>query len=460
MSGRRIAIVGGGISGLTAAWQIAQLRNGCEVTLYEATERVGGTVETTRRDGFILEGGPDGWVSEKPWARDLACELGLESALVGSLDAERVTYIVQGGNLVAMPDGMRMMVPTDLNALEGSSLFSDAARAAYAAEAGRADALKQEAPQADESVSDFVRRHFGEEVLTKIGGPLLSGVFGGDVAKLSVQAVMPKFVEMERTFGSLVTALAGKAGSSSGSIFTSLTGGTQMLIERMTQGIPAPWLRLQTAVTKLKRVGHSWQVNVQGYGGPDEKQFFDEVLLAVPGHVAKRLLMPTSPRMAELTEMESSSAVLASLAFDQSFDLPRGFGFLVPEGEGSGLLAGTFVDQKFPGRVPSGMRLLRGFFGGTVAAGFAHKSDSEVAARTLSELRNLLGAIPDPKFSVVRRWPRSLPQYGIGHLERMGELQTLAEQQKGLWLLGNAFCGVGLPDLIRDARAAARSAAN
>jgi oxygen-dependent protoporphyrinogen oxidase len=460
MSARRIAIIGGGIAGITAAWQIAQLDNGAEVTLYEASDRLGGTVETTRREGFTIEGGPDGWVSEKPWARDLAVELGLESALIGSLDADRVTYIVQGGKLIAMPDGMRMMVPTDLNALEGSPLFSDAARAAYAAEPARADALKQEAPQADESVSDFVRRHFGEEVLTKIGGPLLSGVFGGDVAKLSVQAVMPKFVEMERTYGSLVAALAGKTGSGSGSIFTSLTGGTHMLIERMIEGIPVSWLRLQTAVTKLKRAGQSWQVNVQGYGGPDEKAFFDEVLLAVPGHVAKRLLMPTSPRMAELSEMESSSAVLVALAFDQPFDLPRGFGFLVPEGEGSGLLAGTFVDQKFPDRVPTGSRLLRGFFGGKVAAELAHKPDSEVAARTLSELRNLLGPIPEPKFSVVRRWPRSLPQYGVGHLERMAELQSLRTQQQGLWLLGNAFHGVGLPDLIRDARAAAQAAAS
>lgn len=459
MTGRRIAIIGGGIAGTTAAWQIAKLNSESEVSLFEASSRLGGTVETTCRDGFVVEGGPDGWVSEKPWARDLAIELGLEPALVGSLDADRVTYIVQGGKLVAMPDGMRMMVPTDLNAIEDSPLFSDTARAAYAAEPSRADTLKRSAPESDESVANFVRRHFGEEVLTKIGGPLLSGVFGGDVARLSVQAVMPKFVEMERTHGSLVAALAGKSSSNAGSIFTSLEGGTQTLIDRMVPAIPAHWLQLETAVTKLKRSGDSWQISVQGYGGPDRKEFFDEVLLAVPAHVAKRLLMATSSRMAELTEMDSSSAVLAALAFDQHFELPRGFGFLVPEGEGSGLLAGTFVDQKFPGRAPAGSRLLRGFFGGKVAASFAHKPDSEVAARTLSEMRNLLGPLPDPKFSVVRRWPRSLPQYGVGHLERMSELQGLVGQQNGLWLLGNAYRGVGLPDLIRDARAAAQAAA-
>lgn len=460
MTARRVAILGGGLAGVTAAWQLARLDTGCSVTLFEASERIGGTVETTRRDGFVIEGGPDGWVSEKPWAQELAVELGLEQQLVGSLDTGRVTYIVQGGKLVPMPDGMRMMVPTDLSALADSPLFSDIARAAYEAEPTRAESLKELAPASDESVADFVRRHFGDEVLTRIGAPLLNGVFGGDVAKLSVQAVMPKFVQMEREHGSLVAALAGKAATGHTTIFTSLQNGTESLIERMKAEIPADWLRVNTAATKLKRSGDVWQVNLQGNGGPDEKALFDTVLLAVPAHVAGRLLTGTNPRMAELVDLESSSAVLASLAFDEHFDLPKGFGFLVPEGEGSGLLAATFVDQKFPGRAPQGARLLRGFFGGKIAASFAHKPDSEVAARTLAELRALLGPLPEPKFSLVRRWPRSLPQYGVGHLDRMAELQSLVDQQRGLWLLGNAYRGVGLPDLVRDARTAAREVAN
>jgi oxygen-dependent protoporphyrinogen oxidase len=162
--------------------------------------------------------------------------------------------------------------------------------------------------------------------------------------------------------------------------------------------------------------------------------------------------------MAELVTMEASSAVLAALAFDREFPLPRGFGFLAPEGEGSGLLAGTFVDQKFRARAPAGGRLLRGFFGGALAETLGDRSDAEIAARTLSELRALLGPLPEPKFAVVRRWPRSLPQYAVGHLERMDELSALARQEKGLHLLGNAYHGVGLPDIVRDAREAARLA--
>jgi len=451
----RIAVLGGGISGVTAAWQLAQL-GARDVTLYESTDRLGGTVETVRQGGFVVEGGPDGWVSEKPWARQLAEELGLGDELVGSLDAERVTYIVENGKLVAMPDAMRMMVPTNLEALRGSPLFSTDAIAAYQAEIGRANELRAAAPEHDESVADFVRRHFGEEVLTKIGGPLLSGVFGGDVTRLSVRAVMPKFVEMERKSGSLVAALEGSAAKASRSVFTSLAGGVESLVEKMIEKIPASWVRFSCVVSSIKREGDRWRVSSLGDGAADTKEYFDAVIVALPAPVARALLRSVSARMSELLALETSSAVLAALAFGQEFELPRGFGFLVPEGEDSGLLAGTFVDQKFAGRVPTGCRLLRGFFGGELGVQLAAKSDEVIAARTLAELRKLLGPLPDPIFSVVRRWPRSLPQYAVGHLERMAEMNGLAKELPGLWLLGNAYRGVGLPDLVRDARGAAR----
>jgi oxygen-dependent protoporphyrinogen oxidase len=454
----RIAIIGGGIAGVTAAWQLARL--GAEqVTLFEASSRLGGTVETVRREGYVVECGPDGWVSEKPWAAELAQELGLGDELIGSKDNGRATYIVQGGKLLAMPDGMRMMVPMDMSTLHGSPLFSAEALTAYAAEPGRAEDLKAAAPAADESVAEFVRRHFGDEVLNKVGGPLLSGVFGGDVAKLSVRAVMPRFVEMEREHGSLVKALQAKTGGSGKTVFTSLKSGTGTLVERMVAAIPAQWVRTTAVVSSIKRADGAWRVTALGDGRPDSKEWFDAVLLAVPAHVAQRLLRPVSGRMGELLTMETSSAVLAALAFDQKFELPRGFGFLAPPGEGCGLLAGTFVDQKFPDRVPQGSRLLRGFFGGELAAVMASKSDTEIAARVLTELEAVLGRLPKPAFSVTRKWPRSLPQYGVGHLERMDELAKLAAAMPGLKLLGNAYHGVGLPDLVRDARAAARELA-
>jgi oxygen-dependent protoporphyrinogen oxidase len=348
-----------------------------------------------------------------------------------------------------MPDGMRMMVPTDLAVLEGSPLFSAEAKRAYAAEAERAEELKQAAPIEDESIARFVERHFGEEVLRKVAAPLLSGVFGGDVSKLSMQAVMPAFVAMEREHGSLIVALqrAGSRGDEAKqAVFTSLVGGMGMLIARMKAEIPPDWIRLNTAATALKRDGERWLVNGEA---------FEAAIVALPAHVARGLLEPISAHMAELLTMEASSAVLVALAFEQAFELPRGFGFLVPEGEESRLLAGTFVDQKFCGRAEKG-RLLRAFFCGEEALTVAEKSDDEIAEIALDELRKILGSLPQPNFSVVRRWPKSMPQYHAGHFLRVRELEKLVRAQPSLWLIGNAYRGVGIPDVIRDARTAAR----
>ncbi len=459
MSKLRVAVLGGGIAGVTAAWQLAQRDRAfgdIDAVLFEASPRLGGIVETVIRDDFVIECGPDGWVTEKPWARQLIRELNLHTRLVASKDADRVTYVLSGGKLLPMPDGMRMMVPTDLTALDNSPLFSAVAKQAYADEPNCADELRAQAPAGDESIAAFVERHFGDEVLVKIAAPLLSGVFGGDVAKLSARAVMPAFVKMEREYGSLILGLqaaakAHAADEEKPSIFTSLENGTGSLIDRLKAELPPWWLRLNTPVTGLSREGAGWVVEAVG-----KNEGFDAVMVALPAHVARELLAPLSPRMGELLTMDASSAVIAALAFKEDFALPRGFGFLVPAGEASSLLAGTFVDQKYPSRVPPGCRLLRAFFGGDQSERIAAMTDDEIAALALAELQKILGPLPAPAFSIVRRWPRSLPQYEVSHLERVAELETLVKELPNLWLIGNAYRGVGLPDLIRDSRAAAR----
>jgi len=457
---KRVAIIGGGIAGVTAAWQLARLAAngaGVEATLFEASSRVGGIVETVRQAGFTVECGPDAWVTEKPWARELAEELGLGDEIIASNDATRKTYVLVDGRLVAMPDGMRMMVPTDLDALDRSALFSDAAKAAFRGEVGRADELKAAAAECDESVAEFVQRHFGREVVDKIGTPLLSGVFGGDVAKLSVRAVMAPFVAMEREHGSLVLALqrrASERASQRAAVFTTLRGGVGTLIEAMVAGIPPSWIRLQSAVNALRRAAGPWEVET-GRG----RDSFDAVMIAAPVDVARALLGPIAPDAAELMHMEASSAVVAGFGFNAQIDLPGGFGFLVPPGSSeSQLLAGTFVDQKFADRAPEGSRLLRGFFGGAAAERLLAASDEEIATLALKELQSILGPLPSPALTVIRRWPRALPQYAVGHLEHMAELFGQVDSLGGVWLLGNGYRGVGLPDLIRDARAAAREA--
>jgi oxygen-dependent protoporphyrinogen oxidase len=299
-----------------------------------------------------------------------------------------------------------------------------------------------------------VRRHFGEEVVEKIGTPLLSGVFGGDASKLSVRAVMAPFVAMEREHGSLVAALQSRAGAAkSTSVFTTLRSGMGTLMDRMIAAIPEDWVRLAAEVRFVSYGDEGWLV-----GTARTVERFDAVMMAAPADVARSLLEPIDERAAQLMEMEASSAVVVGFGFADAgrFAVPPGFGFLVPPGSDNLLLACTFVDQKFDYRVPQGGRLVRAFFGGKAAERMMRCGNDETAAVARLELAQILGPLPEPQMTVVRRWPRSLPQYGVGHLERMKELDERVHALDGLCLLGNGYRGVGVPDLIRDSRAAAR----
>jgi oxygen-dependent protoporphyrinogen oxidase len=479
---KKIAILGGGIAGLAAAYELELARQrGAEIDwhLYEATNRLGGILETkteTATHGdYILEGGPDAWVTDKPWARDLALELGLESQLIASNDETRKTYIFVDHTLQPMPDRMRMMVPTDLSTLAASPLFTDSARAAYAAELANATHLRESAPTTDESVATFVLRHFGEEVLTKIAAPLLSGVFGGDVAKLSVRAVMAPFVAMEREHGSLILALQERAKARGSKppqpTFTSLQRGMGSLTAAIIAKLPAERLHLQRAAFSLKREGKLWclrTTNTSGDGPAGKsKRHFHHVLLATPVDATRTLLQPLDAEASALIPTDASSAVLATFCWPaetaRTFTIPSGFGFLVPPKNTTDiqLLACTFVDQKFTHRAPAGARIIRTFFGGPSADALAPQSDANVAAVAFAQLSNILGTPPPPDaaLTTVRRWPRSLPQYEVGHLQRIAELDTRIAILGHLTLLGNAYRGVGVPDLIHHSREAARSLA-
>ena len=457
---KRVAIVGGGVAGVTAAYELAQLaRKGVPLqgVLFEASTRLGGIIETVHEGEFVIECGPDAWVTEKPWARELAEELGLADEVMPSNDATRKTYVLIDKKLQAMPDGMRMMVPADLDALDQSELFSAEAKRAYREEPGRAEELRAAAHVGDESVAEFVQRHFGDEVLEKIGAPLLSGVFGGDVTKLSVQAVMAPFVAMEREYGSLIDALQARSVvEKKNSVFTTLRSGMGTLVDRMIAAIPGDWIRLAAEVRFISYGEEGWLV-----GTARGVERFDAVMMAAPVDVACSLLQPIDAGMAPLMEMDASSAVVVGFGFSDAakVPLPQGFGFLVPPGSNSLLLAATFVDQKFKDRVPQGGRLLRAFFGGKAAERLMRCGNDETVAVARMELARVLGPLPEPQVTVVRRWPRSLPQYAVGHLEKMKKLEERVRAIKGMWLLGNGYRGVGVPDLVRDARTAARQVA-
>ncbi len=490
---KRIAIVGAGISGLTAAWQLTRPGTPpADVTLFEASERTGGIVETVRRDGFIVELGPDSWVSEKPAARDLVNELGLAQELIASKDDTRKTHLLLNGSLETMPDGLRMMVPTSraaLAAMKASPLLSTAMLQAFHDEVERGPELQRSAPIEDESIASFTERHFGREVLDRLAAPLLSGVFGGDVGTLSVRAVMAPFVAMERERGSLIAALEEReaerraTGQPGQPIFTSLRPGLGTLTDRLTAQLPPGVLHLGRQVVSLRRADperHTgWLVQHRAHKAVDNEphsagnvprgatreETFDEIILATPSPLTAELLKPIDRGLAHLLPLEASSAIMVALAWTgATLHMPQGFGFLVPpprDGQpaGSQLLATTFVDQKFAGRVPAGGQLLRAFFGADSARELlaANRSDAHLAELALRELNSILGPanggmLPEPAFAEVRRWPLSLPQYSVGHLERIAALSRQIAGIAGLHLLGNGLRGVGLPDLIREAR--------
>ena len=472
----RIAVIGGGIAGVTAAYELATRHADLDFTLFEASGRLGGTVETVHADGYTIECGPDSWVTEKPWARELAEELGLADEIIPSNDERRITYIAKGSALTPMPDGMRMMVPTRWEPLLHSPLLSWQARLAYLREPKRAEELKQSSlarrgEGADESISDFVQRHFGEEVNRTLAGPLLSGVFGGDIEKLSVRAVMAPFVKMEAEHGSLIEALRLRAASSPRDIkpatFTTLRSGLETLVRKMAGRLPASSIAMNTPVTGIAKTPTGWKVSSMAFG----VETFDAVLLATPAHVTRVLLASTKNSAAleasSLLPSEASSSVVAALGFRREkasrLRVPRGFGFLVPAQKKAGppaLLACTFVDQKFAHRVEPGAVLLRGFFGGDAAEQLADASDAEIVKHTREQLSRLLGPLPEADVAVVRRWPRSLPQYFVGHVGRIARAEEMVAGLGSLRLLGNAYHGVGLPDLIRDARASASAVAS
>jgi oxygen-dependent protoporphyrinogen oxidase len=456
---KRVAIVGGGIAGLSAAYYLEKARrNGAELqwTLFEKSGRLGGVVRTEYRDGYILEAGPDSFLTEKPDASRLCQELGLGGELIPSNDFQRKTYILVKNRLVLIPDGLQFMVPTRLLPMITTRLFSPGAKLRMAAEWFRSPANNNgdDRLQQDESVASFVRRHFGQEMVDRVAEPMLSGVFGGDVERLSVRAVLLRFVAMEREHGSLVRASLKKRKASSGTrpapLFTSLRNGVQQLVDALLAALPSASLRSGHAATALRPGNHAWQV-VESCGASET---FDAVLLGVPAPTAAGLLSTIDPEISSrLEKIQYTSSAAVALAYPKA-DFPPGFGFLVPRSEGRKMMACTFVHNKFSGRAPEGAALIRCFFSSSRVPGLLNHTDDELEAIARQELKDILGLNEQPRFSCVYRWGQALPQYETGHLERAAEIEARLEKTPGLQLIGNSLYGVGLPDCIKSARAA------
>ena len=454
---KRIAIIGGGISGLSAAYALEEKRRaGLEVqyVLYEASARFGGVLVTDRVDGCILEAGPDSFLTEKPWATDLCAKLGLAGQLIGSNDADRKTYILVRGKLVEMPDGLMFMVPTKLAPTIFSPLFSTQTKLRMAQEWFH----PPHKANGDETVAAFVERHYGPEMVDRLADPLLSGVYGGEASQLSVRAVLPRFAEMEAKYGSLGRAMlaarsaARKAKTPPRPLFTSLENGMQQMVDALVAVLDADALNAGATVQAVAPEAGSWVVSA----GLQSDEF-DAVILALPTKAAANLLQRCGPQLAaELGAIEYSSSVTVALGYDKQVrdSLPPGFGFLVPRSEGKRMLAATFVHNKFPHRAPEDRAILRCFLGGARGEQMLALSEEEILSIVREELDQILQLRAEPLFTRVFKWRGAMAQYGVGHLERLERIEALRQKLPGLALAGNGYSGIGVPDCVRSGTAA------
>jgi protoporphyrinogen/coproporphyrinogen III oxidase len=459
---KRIAIIGGGISGLSAAFAIEEKRREgapVEYVLYEASARLGGVLGSERVDGCLIEAGPDSFLTEKPWAADLCRQLGLGDQLIASNDVARKTYILVKGRLVPIPDGLMFMVPSKIIPAVLSPLFSLRSKLRIAGEWFH----PPQRSKTDETVASMVTRHYGREVVERLADPMLSGVYGGDADELSVQAVLPRFAEMEARHGSLGCAMLAARkkmdpahNHAKPALFTSLKNGMQQLADTLLTRLPAQALRPNVAVQAVKRESECWLVSA-GY----KSDTFDAVIMATPATTASALLQVASPALAaELGGIRYSSSVTVALGYGANVRaaLPAGFGFLVPRTERLRMLACTFVHNKFPHRAPQDRALLRCFFGGVRDEPILDLSDQEILQLVRQELRQILGINAEPLFTRVFKWAGSMAQYAVGHLEKLQRIERLRGQLPGLTLAGNAYRGIGVPDCVRSGRDAALQA--
>ena len=460
----RIAIIGGGISGLAAAFALEEHRRAgaVEYTLYESSPHFGGVLRTEHVQGCVVEAGPDSFISEKPWAADLCRALGLGDQLIGSNDADRKTYILVRGRLIPMPDGLMFMVPTKILPTGFSPLFSWSTKLRMARELLH----PPRAGDADESVASLVERHYGAEMVDRLADPLLSGVYGGEAASLSVRAVLPRFAEMERAHGSLGRAMLAArrkiirpAHKPAPPLFTSLKNGMQHLVESLVPRLNQASLLTNSTVQSIQRETEGgWSVSA----GPKSADF-DAVILAVPTYTAAQTLSSCSPELAaELAAIQYSSSITVGLGYDRAVrqSLPPGFGFLVPRSEGKQLLAATFVHNKFPHRTPDDRALLRCFFAGSNSENIWQQTDDGIIAVVRNELQQILGLRAAPLFARVYKWKSAMAQYGVGHLERLDRIELLRQQLPGLALAGNGYRGIGVPDCVRSGQEAAKQLLN
>jgi oxygen-dependent protoporphyrinogen oxidase len=454
----RLAVIGGGIAGLAAAHRAVELARErgrvLELTLFEAGDRLGGTIQTDRYEGFLVECGPDSFLSEKPWALALCKRLGIEDRLVRTDDRFRRTYVAFRGRLHPLPDGFQLLAPTRLGPFVRSGLFSWPGKLRMAM-----DLFLPRGGDPDESLGGFVRRRLGSEALERVAQPLVAGIYTADPDVLSLAATMPRFLELERRERSLILGLwrgsrrapAEAAGASGArwSLFVTFDEGMEEFTRALGDRLPPESIRLKARVADVTREGPGWRLGL--VDGPAATA--DAVIIATESHQAGRMLRYTDPGLAHLLDgIPYASSATVTLGWRRS-DIPHpldGFGFVVPQIERRPIIACTFSSVKYPGRAPEGFALLRVFMGGALNEAVLQGDDETLTRVARAELGELLGVTAPPLFSRVSRFPKAMPQYHVGHLARVDAIEGCLRAHPGLELVGGAYRGVGISDCVRS----------
>jgi oxygen-dependent protoporphyrinogen oxidase len=458
----RVAVVGGGISGLAAAHRLVELDPGVQVTLFERGSRLGGVLWTVHEKGFQVEQSADNFITTVPWGLDLCKRLGLGDELVQTNPDCRRTFVVRAGRLCRLPDGFLMMAPTQMWPLAVTPILSPLGKLRAALEYF----LPARRDDADESMAGFVRRRLGREVFQRLVEPLVSAVYAADMEKLSVLATLPRFREMERQYGSLIRAMrhqrksvgaARHSPTQSGarySMFVTLRRGLTSLVEALAARLPAGTVRLETPLDQMRRQSDGWWLSPAG-GSPER---FDAVILATPSHESARLLQPTDALLAgDLGRIVHAGTAIVTVGYRRGQIRHKldGMGFVVPAVEQSPMLAGSFSSRKYVHRAPQGTELFRVFVGGARRPEMAEMEDDRLVPLVLGELARLLGIDGEPLYTTTAHWPGTMPQYHVGHLDLVARIDKQRAAIPGLELAGNAFQGVGVPVCIHSGEQAA-----
>ena len=459
---RRIAIIGGGITGLAAAHRLIELDTSADVTLLEASDRVGGVLRTERRDGFLIEASADNFITNVPWGVDLCRRVGLGEELISTSEKHRRAMVVCRGKLQYIPDGFLLMAPSRIGPILKTPILSPLGKARLLAE----PLVESRSERSDESLASFCRRRLGRETFERLIQPLISGIYTADPEKLSMQATMPRFVEMERQHGSLAAAMLTDTGGdtkSSGarySLFVTPRDGMQSLVEAIVARLPESSLRTNWPVRSIHRSGRQWDV----CSASGETLTFEGLIVATRSSKAAELLAEVDRPLADdlgKIPYAGCSVVVSAYRREQIAHPLDAFGVVVPAVEKRRILAISFSSNKYAGRAPEDCVLIRVFIGGACQPELNDLRDEQLKQITAEELRELLGARGEPLFSEVKRWSGAMAQYHVGHVQLVERIEQRTSGIAGLELAGGAYRGVGVPNCIHSGeRAAERIAAN